>query len=261
MYEAKGTPQAAFEFQRKELAEARVQGTARRLQQQARPTRGTSPRTASSSRSARRRSAIRREGRLVERDAGQFRQRGPGQAARAAGREAVSSAACARPRTRPTPRSPRPPPPAASCCSPPAGSPMARRASQSAGHVDAVLQAERDQAAVVGHRPTPAEGGKTLIRYDTELMSADLPAPPGTADPRYDDSQQEARLRLAARTRPTRSSRSIRSGCPSRAGRRRPSGRSSMHQQADAVPGLPQSAEGAALRSTWSSSPTSCASG
>lgn len=34
---------------------------------------------------------------------------------------------------------------------------------------------------------TPAEGGKTLIRYSTELMSADLPAPADASDPRYDD--------------------------------------------------------------------------
>jgi Tol biopolymer transport system component len=38
---------------------------------------------------------------------------------------------------------------------------------------------------------TPAEGGKTLIQYDTELLSADLPAPPDTADPRYDDSEKK----------------------------------------------------------------------
>jgi hypothetical protein len=38
---------------------------------------------------------------------------------------------------------------------------------------------------------TPAEGGKTLIRYDAELLSADLPAPPGTADPRYDDTHKK----------------------------------------------------------------------
>ncbi len=38
---------------------------------------------------------------------------------------------------------------------------------------------------------TPADGGKTLIQYDTELLSADLPAPPEVADPRYDDSQKK----------------------------------------------------------------------
>ena len=38
---------------------------------------------------------------------------------------------------------------------------------------------------------TPAEGGKTLIRYSTDLMSADLPAPPDATDPRYDDSNKK----------------------------------------------------------------------
>jgi Tol biopolymer transport system component len=37
--------------------------------------------------------------------------------------------------------------------------------------------------------PQGAEG-KTLIQYDTELLQADLPAPPDAADPRYDDSQK-----------------------------------------------------------------------
>ncbi len=32
------------------------------------------------------------------------------------------------------------------------------------------------------------EGGKTLIRYSTELLSADLPCPTDATDPRYDDS-------------------------------------------------------------------------
>lgn len=32
--------------------------------------------------------------------------------------------------------------------------------------------------------------GKTLIRYNAELLSADLPAPPDAADPRYTDSQK-----------------------------------------------------------------------
>jgi hypothetical protein len=40
---------------------------------------------------------------------------------------------------------------------------------------------------------TPADGGKTLIRYSTELLSADLPYPPDTADPRYTDSQKTLR--------------------------------------------------------------------
>jgi hypothetical protein len=38
---------------------------------------------------------------------------------------------------------------------------------------------------------TPAEGGKTLIRYSADLMSADLPAPPDATDPRYDDSNKK----------------------------------------------------------------------
>lgn len=37
---------------------------------------------------------------------------------------------------------------------------------------------------------TPAEGGKTLIRYSAELLSADLPAPPDAAQLRYDDHQK-----------------------------------------------------------------------
>ena len=41
---------------------------------------------------------------------------------------------------------------------------------------------------------TPAEGGKTLIRYNTELLSADLPAPPDVADPRYTDFQKTLRF-------------------------------------------------------------------
>ena len=45
---------------------------------------------------------------------------------------------------------------------------------------------------------TPAEGGKTLIRYSTDLLSADLPAPPGTDDPDYNDSQKTLRFAAAA---------------------------------------------------------------
>lgn len=37
---------------------------------------------------------------------------------------------------------------------------------------------------------TPAEGGKTLIQYSTELLQADLPVPPEIADPRYTDFQK-----------------------------------------------------------------------
>lgn len=43
---------------------------------------------------------------------------------------------------------------------------------------------------------TPAEGGKTLIRYDTELLTVDLPVPPDAGDPRYTDYQKT--LRFAA---------------------------------------------------------------
>ena len=39
-----------------------------------------------------------------------------------------------------------------------------------------------------------AEGGKTLIQYDTELLSADLPAPPSIADPDYTDIQKTLRF-------------------------------------------------------------------
>jgi hypothetical protein len=35
---------------------------------------------------------------------------------------------------------------------------------------------------------TPAEGGKTLIRYSTELLQVDLPVPPMVEDPGYTDS-------------------------------------------------------------------------
>jgi hypothetical protein len=41
---------------------------------------------------------------------------------------------------------------------------------------------------------TPAEGGKTLIRYSSELLSADLPAPPSIAQPQYTDSQKTLRF-------------------------------------------------------------------
>jgi len=41
---------------------------------------------------------------------------------------------------------------------------------------------------------TPVDGGKTLIRYSTELLSADLPCPSDAADPRYDDSQKTLRM-------------------------------------------------------------------
>ncbi|MCY2993969.1 MAG: hypothetical protein NTY19_39760 [Planctomycetota bacterium] len=39
----------------------------------------------------------------------------------------------------------------------------------------------------------PAAGGKTLIRYDTALLSADLPVPPDAPDPRYTDFQRTLR--------------------------------------------------------------------
>lgn len=37
---------------------------------------------------------------------------------------------------------------------------------------------------------TSADGGKTLIQYSTELLQADLPAPPDIPDPRYTDFQK-----------------------------------------------------------------------
>jgi hypothetical protein len=41
---------------------------------------------------------------------------------------------------------------------------------------------------------TPADGGKTLIRYSAELLSADLPAPPFIPDPAYTDAQKTLRF-------------------------------------------------------------------
>ncbi|MES2788960.1 MAG: hypothetical protein V4719_05010 [Planctomycetota bacterium] len=41
---------------------------------------------------------------------------------------------------------------------------------------------------------TPAEGGKTLIQYSTELLQADLPAPPDIAHPEYTDFQKTLRF-------------------------------------------------------------------
>ncbi|MSR60148.1 MAG: hypothetical protein EXS05_21330 [Planctomycetaceae bacterium] len=40
----------------------------------------------------------------------------------------------------------------------------------------------------------PAQGNKTVIRYSTELLSADLPMPPDAPDPRYDDGQKTVRF-------------------------------------------------------------------
>lgn len=36
----------------------------------------------------------------------------------------------------------------------------------------------------------PAQGNQTLLRYSTDLLSADLPFPPDAPDPRYDDSDK-----------------------------------------------------------------------
>ncbi len=36
----------------------------------------------------------------------------------------------------------------------------------------------------------PAQGNKTMIRYSTELLSADLPVPPNAPDPRYNDTDK-----------------------------------------------------------------------
>lgn len=41
---------------------------------------------------------------------------------------------------------------------------------------------------------TPAAGGQTLIRYSTELLSADLPVPSNAPDPRYNDGDQTLRF-------------------------------------------------------------------
>jgi hypothetical protein len=41
---------------------------------------------------------------------------------------------------------------------------------------------------------TPVDGGKTLIRYSTDLLSADLPAPPDVEDPRFDEAQKVLRF-------------------------------------------------------------------
>lgn len=44
----------------------------------------------------------------------------------------------------------------------------------------------------------PAQGGKTMISYSSELMSADLPAPPEAEDLRYTDQNQELSFETAA---------------------------------------------------------------
>ena len=41
---------------------------------------------------------------------------------------------------------------------------------------------------------TPAAGGQTLIRYGTELLSADLPVPADAPDPRYNDGDKTLRF-------------------------------------------------------------------
>ena len=40
----------------------------------------------------------------------------------------------------------------------------------------------------------PAQGNQTMIRYSTELLSADLPVPPDAPDPRYEDVEQSLRF-------------------------------------------------------------------
>lgn len=40
----------------------------------------------------------------------------------------------------------------------------------------------------------PALGNKTIIKYSTDLLSADLPIPPDAPDPRYDDSDKTLRF-------------------------------------------------------------------
>ena len=44
----------------------------------------------------------------------------------------------------------------------------------------------------------PAQGGKTMISYSSEQMSADLPAPPDAEDLRYTDQNQELSFETAA---------------------------------------------------------------
>jgi hypothetical protein len=44
----------------------------------------------------------------------------------------------------------------------------------------------------------PAQGGKTMISYSSELMSADLPSPPDAVDLRYIDQNQELSFETAA---------------------------------------------------------------
>ena len=44
----------------------------------------------------------------------------------------------------------------------------------------------------------PAQGGKTMISYSSELMSADLPAPPDAEELRYTDQNQELSFETAA---------------------------------------------------------------
>ena len=44
----------------------------------------------------------------------------------------------------------------------------------------------------------PAQGGKTMISYSSELMSADLPAPPDAAELRYTDQNEELSFETAA---------------------------------------------------------------
>ena len=43
----------------------------------------------------------------------------------------------------------------------------------------------------------PAQGGKTMIQYSTELISADIPAPPGVEDLRYVDEPPELTFQTA----------------------------------------------------------------
>ena len=72
-------------------------------------------------------------------------------------------------------------------------------------------------ATVVGRT---AQGGKTMIQYSTQLISADIPAPPNVEDLRYVDQPPELTFETAARTR-TPSSISTERLWPRRAGNRR----------------------------------------
>ena len=65
----------------------------------------------------------------------------------------------------------------------------------------------------------PAQGGKTMIQYSSQLISADIPAPPNVEDLRYADQPPELTFQTTDTTR-TPSSISIERLWPPRAGNR-----------------------------------------